>query len=128
MDLHPYTIAGAEEYLHALNVDPPAARRGLRAFRIQEAQSGRPTRIAIALMNSRGDQRIPHRHFDGSVSYSDAIVDHVTVYGWRAALTAIRALRTEYLLDADPRMSDCYFDIADEHLDTAIQRAEDYYR
>lgn len=88
---HPYTPAGGADLAEWRNgpAGSREARRWLRRFRRDLAQeTGQPMRITIEVWQ-------PARARAG-----DELVDCCEVFGWRAALTAIRALRAEH---TDPR-------------------------
>jgi hypothetical protein len=79
-----YASEWTEAYLEAQNISGPATRRQLRRMR----QGRSPMRLRVNVLaryaGPEGEQRV---------------IDSCEVYGWRAALVAVRALRTEHGLD-----------------------------
>ena len=79
----PYALDGFRLLAEGMNEDGAGARRGLRRWRQEmAAESGVPMRILVS-------------------AWAAGTTDAVEVFGWRAALTAARALRRDYGLCGD---------------------------
>jgi hypothetical protein len=102
-----YAPAWVDAYFGAQNVSGPATRRQLRQMR----QGRAPMRIRVNVIDRRpgvpSDEGAP-------------VVDSCDVYGWRAALAAVRALRTEYDVE---RYSRHFVYVLDAKLSDAVDSA-----
>lgn len=85
-----YSAAWTDRFLDLLNANTGEARRQVRRLRIEEARTyNRPMRIAIEL----SDGRSRRSSVDPVTGWYDGDpFDSIEVYGWRAALYAIRAM------------------------------------
>ncbi len=83
-DVSLYNMTGADIVRASYHHDASATRRAVRSVR---RWHGGPMRIACDVFTEQGD----HRGELSEPMYSE----RCEVYGWRAALTAIRAMRRE---------------------------------